>query len=199
MLDALVRRRRGDPRGAGGAVAEPRHPSDLGRRRHRRHARRLLGRGPASTCSSSTRYASMSRHAARPGFRIEGPVETFTQVVPAMTPEEVDGPVRPHRPRGEGAPHRRRRSPPCAPHLADDGYVLSAQNGLNEIAHRRTIGEAAHDGLLRQFRRRLARAGPHPLRQPRRGRRRRDRRRESATRTRAHARASAGSSSPTRC
>lgn len=72
----------------------------------------------------------------RDGIAIEGPVETFTQPVRAVTPDQVEGEyervilaVKAHH--TEGA----MRS--LMPHLAPGGFVLSAQNGLNEI----TIGE----------------------------------------------------------
>ena len=45
-----------------------------------------------------------------------------------------------------------------APHLAADGVVVSAQNGLNELVIAEVVGDGAHDRLLRQFRRRLPRA-----------------------------------------
>ena len=72
------------------------------------------------------------------GLQIEGPVEAFTQTVPCVTPAELSGTydrvvlaVKAH-------------ATPAAldallPHLAPDGYILSAQNGLNE----RTIAAAA--------------------------------------------------------
>ena len=72
------------------------------------------------------------------GLQIEGPVEAFTQAVPCVTPAELTGTydrvvlaVKAH-------------ATPAAldallPHLAPDGYILSAQNGLNE----RTIAAAA--------------------------------------------------------
>ena len=45
------------------------------------------------------------------------------------------------------------------PHLTDDGYVVSAQNGLNELVIAEIVGARADDRLLRQFRRRLPGAG----------------------------------------
>ena len=65
------------------------------------------------------------------GLSIEGPVEEFTQVVPCVTPEQVTGTysrvvlaVKAQATEGALAA--------LAPHLANDGFVLSAQNGLNE-------------------------------------------------------------------
>lgn len=65
------------------------------------------------------------------GLQIEGPVENFTQPVNACTPERVEGSwdrivlaVK--------AQHTSAALPTLLPHLADNGYILSAQNGLNE-------------------------------------------------------------------
>ncbi|SFP98845.1 ketopantoate reductase family protein [Tranquillimonas alkanivorans] len=65
------------------------------------------------------------------GLRIEGPVEEFTQVLPASVPAELDGQydrvflaVKAH--------HTERALDMLIPHLAPGGYVVSAQNGLNE-------------------------------------------------------------------
>ena len=75
----------------------------------------------------------------RDGLSIEGPVEAFTQAVCAATPEEVEGTftrvflaVKAH--------HTRDAVRALAPHLADDGYVVSAQNGLNELVIGEEIG-----------------------------------------------------------
>jgi len=65
------------------------------------------------------------------GLSIEGPVEEFTQVLPASTPDELTGQydriylaVKAH--------HTADALEMLVPHLAPDGYVVSAQNGLNE-------------------------------------------------------------------
>jgi 2-dehydropantoate 2-reductase len=70
------------------------------------------------------------------GIAIEGPVEEFTQRVRAVTPDQLEGQyervilaVKAHHTAGAMAS--------LMPHLAPGGFVLSAQNGLNEI----TIGE----------------------------------------------------------
>ncbi len=72
------------------------------------------------------------------GLRVEGPVEEFTQVVPCFTPDELTGTygqivLAVKAQATEKAVHA------LLPHLAQDGYILSAQNGLNE----RTIAELA--------------------------------------------------------
>jgi len=84
------------------------------------------------------------------GLAIEGPVDTFTQVVPAVTPDALEGTygcivlaVKAHATEAalEGV----------ARHLATDGYVLSAQNGLNELAISARIGAARTMGCFVNF------------------------------------------------
>lgn len=65
------------------------------------------------------------------GLHIEGPVEAFTQVVPCVTPQQLEGTfsrivLAVKAQATEGALAQ------LLPHLAADGFVLSAQNGLNE-------------------------------------------------------------------
>ncbi len=84
------------------------------------------------------------------GLRIEGPVENFTQVVPAATPDEVDGIHR----RIVLAVKAHATEPALGsllPHLARDGFVLSAQNGLNEITIARHAGEEKTVGCFVNF------------------------------------------------
>lgn len=68
---------------------------------------------------------------AGPGLAIEGPVETFTQQVPCVTPDGLEGTwgriVLAVKAQATEAAMRA-----LLPHLAADGVVLSAQNGLNE-------------------------------------------------------------------
>lgn len=73
-----------------------------------------------------------------PGLAIEGPVEEFTQVVPCATPAEVTG-TWSRIVLAVKAQATEAAMEALLPHLADDGYVLSAQNGLNE----RVIAEIA--------------------------------------------------------
>ena len=84
------------------------------------------------------------------GLAIEGPVDTFTQVIPAVTPDALEGTygrivlaVKAHATEAalEGV----------ARHLAPDGYVLSAQNGLNELAISARIGAARTMGCFVNF------------------------------------------------
>ena len=89
--------------------------------------------------------------AGGPGLRIEGPVEEFRVTAPAFTPDRVQGRfariflcVK--------AQHTEGAARTLAPFLADDGYVLSLQNGLNErviadiVGARRTIGAFVNFG-----------------------------------------------------
>ncbi len=85
------------------------------------------------------------------GLSIEGPVETFTQTVPCVTPDQLEGRY------GRIVLAVKAQATEAAlaqlmPHLAEDGFVLSAQNGLNErvIAHAvgagRTMGAFVNYG-----------------------------------------------------
>lgn len=84
------------------------------------------------------------------GLSIEGPVDNFTQVVPTVTPDELSGTfsrivlaVKAH--------HTAAAVAKCAPHLADDGFVLSAQNGLNEIIISRELSAQRTMGCFVNF------------------------------------------------
>jgi 2-dehydropantoate 2-reductase len=84
------------------------------------------------------------------GLAIEGPVETFTQVVPAVTPDALTGTyscvvlaVKAHATAGA--------LDSLTKHLKPDGYVLSAQNGLNEIAISERVGAARTMGCFVNF------------------------------------------------
>ena len=73
------------------------------------------------------------------GLNITGPVEAFRQVVASVTPAELTGQyaiiVLAVKAQATDAAMAM-----LAPHLAADGYVLSAQNGLNELAIAREVG-----------------------------------------------------------
>ncbi len=85
------------------------------------------------------------------GLTIEGPVEEFCQIVPCVTPDQLKGTysrivLAVKAQATEGALAQ------LLPHLSDDGYVLSAQNGLNErviaqhVGAHRTIGAFVNYG-----------------------------------------------------
>ncbi|MBM3533905.1 MAG: ketopantoate reductase family protein [Alphaproteobacteria bacterium] len=84
------------------------------------------------------------------GLSIEGPVETFRQKVKAASPAGVKG-VYDRVILAVKAHHTEAASKALAPHLAADGYVLSAQNGLNEIAIAKIVGEKRTMGSFVNF------------------------------------------------
>ena len=84
------------------------------------------------------------------GLSIEGPVEVFRQKLKAAMPAEVTGTygriilaVKAH--------HTDAAAKALAPHLAADGVVVSAQNGLNEIAISKVVGEKRTMGCFVNF------------------------------------------------
>jgi 2-dehydropantoate 2-reductase len=84
------------------------------------------------------------------GLRIEGPVESFTQRVDAVTPDALRGRYA-RIVLAVKAQATEAALDALAPHLADDGFVLSAQNGLNEIAIAERVGEARTMGCFVNF------------------------------------------------
>jgi 2-dehydropantoate 2-reductase len=82
------------------------------------------------------------------GLAIEGPVEEFsTGPLRAFLPGEVEGRFR-RVVLAVKAHHTDAAMRDIAPHLAEDGFVLSAQNGLNELAIARHVGEARTMGCF---------------------------------------------------
>ena len=86
----------------------------------------------------------------RGGLLIEGPAETFRQPVQAATPAEVQGQfkrvilaVKAH--------HTRDAVRALKPHLAQNGTVLSAQNGLNELVIAEEVGPERTVGCFVNF------------------------------------------------
>ncbi len=85
------------------------------------------------------------------GLAVEGPIEEFKVSAPAFTPDKLSG-------RFERvilsvkAQHTTAATEALRPFLAEDGYVLSAQNGLNEltiadiVGAKRTIGAFVNFG-----------------------------------------------------
>lgn len=95
----------------------------------------------------------VAEHAAAcagPGLRLEGPVETFAQVVPCVTPDALQGTWR-RIVLAVKAPATAAAMDALLPHLADDGYVLSAQNGLNERVIAAKAGAARTMGAFVNF------------------------------------------------
>ncbi len=84
------------------------------------------------------------------GLRITGPVETFDIVVPAVTPDELEGRFS-RIVLAVKAQHTVEAVAMLAPFLARDGYVLSAQNGLNELQIADALGEERVMGAFVNF------------------------------------------------
>lgn len=84
------------------------------------------------------------------GLRVTGPVEEFRQVVPAVTPEEVEGEFE-RIVLAVKAQHTEAATRALAPHLSADGFVLSAQNGLNELAIAEIVGPERTMGAFVNF------------------------------------------------
>ncbi|CAN7657578.1 ketopantoate reductase family protein [Bosea sp. LjRoot237] len=84
------------------------------------------------------------------GLTITGPVEEFRQVVPAVTPGELTGTYsRIVLAVKAGATETALAA--LKPHLAADGFVLSAQNGLNEITIAQAVGAERTMGCFVNF------------------------------------------------
>lgn len=86
----------------------------------------------------------------RGGLRITGPVDSFTRQMAAVTPDQVEGAhgcillcVKAH--------HTRAASEALEPHLADDGFVVSVQNGLNERVIAEVVGPERTVGCFVNF------------------------------------------------
>jgi 2-dehydropantoate 2-reductase len=84
------------------------------------------------------------------GVRIDGPIFRDTVKARAFLPGEVDGrfdriflAVKAH--------HTETATQALKPHLAEDGYVVSAQNGLNELVIGRILGDARVVGAFVNF------------------------------------------------
>jgi 2-dehydropantoate 2-reductase len=84
------------------------------------------------------------------GLSISGPVETFTQVIPSVTPDELEGRFS-RIVLAVKAQATEAAANALAPHLTDDGYVLSAQNGLNELTIAGIVGEERTMGAFVNF------------------------------------------------
>jgi 2-dehydropantoate 2-reductase len=86
----------------------------------------------------------------RSGLRITGPIADFTARMPAFTPNGLTG-------RWDmvmlatKAHHTEAAAAELLPHLTEDGCVISAQNGLNELAIARTVGAERTVGAFVNF------------------------------------------------
>ena len=84
------------------------------------------------------------------GLRITGPVEEFTVRAPAFTPDELAG-VWQRIFLAVKAQHTEAAARALTPHLAQDGFVLSLQNGLNERIIQRIVGRDRTIGAFINF------------------------------------------------
>jgi 2-dehydropantoate 2-reductase len=104
------------------------------------------GRDVLFVDADADHVAAMNAH----GLAIEGPIETFTVPAQTLTPEQVTGRfaqvllcVK--------AQHTAGAIAAIAPHLAQDGYVVSLQNGLNEREIARVVGAPRTVGAFINF------------------------------------------------
>ena len=84
------------------------------------------------------------------GLQITGPVDAFTVKVPAMRPDQVSG-TWSHIYLCVKAQHTNDAAQALKKHLADDGYVLSLQNGLCELDIARAVGRPRTIGAFINF------------------------------------------------
>ena len=84
------------------------------------------------------------------GLEIFGPVDEFTQRIPAVTPAELTGRYS-RIVLAVKAQATKAALPMLAPHLAPDGFVFSAQNGLNEIEIAAAVGAERTMGCFVNF------------------------------------------------
>ncbi len=84
------------------------------------------------------------------GLQIEGKIENFTQRLPAATPEELKGTYA-RIVLAVKAQTTDAALDALLPHLRPDGFILSAQNGLNETLIARRAGAARTMGCFVNF------------------------------------------------
>lgn len=87
---------------------------------------------------------------ARDGLRITGPIGAFTVPVPAFTPGQIAG-TWDEIILATKAHHTAEAARALASHLSADGYVVSAQNGLNELEIAAVVGAARTVGAFVNF------------------------------------------------
>ena len=86
----------------------------------------------------------------RAGLRIEGPLAQFVCRIPTFTPEDLKGEFE-HVVLAVKAQDTEAATRALAPHLSVDGYVVSAQNGLNELTIKEIVGDARTIGCFVNF------------------------------------------------
>src|SRR2546430_5657622 len=86
----------------------------------------------------------------RMGLRIEGPLAQFVAKAQAFLPDDIAGEFE-HVVLAVKAQDTADATRALAPHLSADGYVVSAQNGLNELVIKRIVGDARTIGCFVNF------------------------------------------------
>lgn len=84
------------------------------------------------------------------GLKVHGPVENFVQRVPGSTPQSLRGTYS-RIVLAVKAQATEAAAQALKPHLREDGFVLSAQNGLNEITLGRLLGAERVMGCFVNF------------------------------------------------
>jgi 2-dehydropantoate 2-reductase len=84
------------------------------------------------------------------GLRIEGPLAQFIARAPACTPDQLRGEFE-HIVLAVKAQHTESATRELASHLATNGYVVSAQNGLNELVIKAIVGATRTIGCFVNF------------------------------------------------
>jgi 2-dehydropantoate 2-reductase len=84
------------------------------------------------------------------GLRIEGPLAEFSVRIPAFAPDALEGEFE-HVVLAVKAQDTEAATRAVASHLGTDGYVVSAQNGLNEVVIKRIVGDARTIGCFVNF------------------------------------------------
>jgi 2-dehydropantoate 2-reductase len=84
------------------------------------------------------------------GLRIEGPLAQFTTRIPSFTPSAVSGEFE-RVVLAVKAQDTEAATRALAPHLSRDGYVVSAQNGLNELVIKSIVGDVRTMGCFVNF------------------------------------------------
>jgi 2-dehydropantoate 2-reductase len=95
----------------------------------------------------------VSEHVAaikRSGLRVSGPIAAFTTRLPAFTPDTLRG-AWDTIVLATKAQHTAAAARALLPHLTPAGCVVSAQNGLNELAIAAVVGEARTVGAFVNF------------------------------------------------
>lgn len=86
----------------------------------------------------------------RSGLRIEGPLSQFVARSPACTPDRLKGAFE-HVVLAVKAQDTAEATRALSPHLAANGYVVSAQNGLNELVIKEVVGDSRTMGCFVNF------------------------------------------------